>query len=328
MVDMFRFATIGTNFIVDRFVKAATLVDSMEFCAVYSRGTESGRAFADKYGVGKVYTDLMELARDSDIDGVYIASPNSLHCEQAILMMEHGKHVLCEKPIASNVQELDEMRKVARANGVILLEAMKSVYGPGYAAVRDNLHKIGQVRNVNFNFSQYSSRYDKFREGVVENAFNPELSNGALMDIGVYCVHVLLALFGSPDVVKSSGIFLSNGADAAGSLICEYDSFLATVIYSKVANSNIPNEICGEFGTMVIDKLSDVGSVFIKYNDGREERVVFEKLPVMVYEIEKWLGLIDGSDLDEDYNAVTCAQMVMLDDVRKQLGIVFPADRR
>ena len=321
---MIRFATIGSNFIVHRFLEAAEQVSDFSYVAAYSRTHGVGEELAKQYGATQVYTDLQALAQASDIDAVYVASPNALHKTQAILMMKHGKHVLCEKPIASNALEFEEMERVAKVNDVVLMEAMKSVHCPGFDAIKDHLFKLGIIRNVTFNFLQYSSRYDKYKNGIVENAFKPELSNGALMDIGVYPIHVLLALFGMPKSVQSSGIKLDNGADASGTILCKYDGFLATLIYSKIASFE-GNQIQGEAATMVIDKISDIKQVEILYPSGRKEEVAIEKQTTMVYEIEKFVQAIRTNDTS-DLLATTRAQMVLLDEVRGQLGIVFPAD--
>ena len=323
---MIRFATIGSNFIVHRFLEAAQEVADMSYVAAYSRTYEKGEELAKQYGAARVYTDLQALAQDSEVDAVYIASPNSCHKEQAILMMKHKKHVLCEKPIASNVREFEEMEQVAKENGIILMEAMKSVYCPGFYAVKNNLHKLGVIRNVTFNFLQYSSRYDKYKNGIVENAFKPELSNGALVDIGVYPIHMLLALFGMPLKTQSSGIKLDNGADAAGTILCEYDDFIATLIYSKITSFE-GNQIQGEAATMTIDKISDIKKVDIFYRDGSVEVIKFDKMVTMAYEIKKFVQAIHASD-QGDLLATTREQMMFLDAVRAQLDIVFPADKK
>ena len=95
-INVVRYGTIGTNYITDLFANGASVCKDLAYEAVYSRRQETGRAFADKYGVKKVYTDLEEMAEDPEIDGIYIASPNCFHRDQALLMLEHGKHVLCE----------------------------------------------------------------------------------------------------------------------------------------------------------------------------------------------------------------------------------------
>src|SRR5690606_5384475 len=135
---------------------------------------------------------------------------------------KHGKHILCEKPIASNTSELMEMIKAAKENNVLLMEALKSGFLPSYSSIRENLHKIGPVRRYFASYCQYSSRYDAYKEGNVLNAFKPEFSNGSLMDIGVYCIYPMVQLFGKPDSIKASGFMLNSGVDGEGAILAHY----------------------------------------------------------------------------------------------------------
>ena len=231
-----RIGTIGTGKIVRRFLEGVSKCPLLEYQAVYSRSEEKAKTFAAEYGVKKYYTTLEGMAQDPDIDGVYIASPNFLHCEQAVFLMEHGKHVLVEKPVASNERELERMQLAAGRNHVVFLEAMRSIFAPGYRAIQDNLFKLGQIRRVTLQYCQYSSRYDNFKKGIIENAFKPELSNGSLMDIGVYCVYALAMLFGMPDKIQAQGIFLENGVDGAGTIIGIYPDKQAELVYSKITD--------------------------------------------------------------------------------------------
>ncbi len=112
------------------------------------------------------------------------------------MALEHKKHVLCEKVMAVNEAEVRSMIDCARRNQVVLLEAMRPDFDPAFDIVEQNLNRIGRLRRATFEFCQYSSRYDKFREGIVMNAFDPTLGNAAVMDIGVYCINSLVRLFG------------------------------------------------------------------------------------------------------------------------------------
>ena len=182
---MINIGIVGTNFITDRLIEGAKLVSDAKISAVYSRSEEKGKEFAEKHNIEYVFTSLEEMAKSDVIDAVYIASPNSLHASQAILFLNNKKHVLGEKAFASNTKEVDEMIKAAKENNVVLMEAMKSTLLPNFKVVKDNLYKIGKVRKYFASYCQYSSRYDKYKAGEVLNAFKNELSNGALMDIGV-----------------------------------------------------------------------------------------------------------------------------------------------
>ena len=183
-----RFGVVGTNFITDWVIAGARLDERFELVAVYSRKQETADAFAAKHQIPYTFTSLEEMAKSPLIDAVYIASPNFLHAEQSILCMKHGKHVLCEKPFASNAWEVREMIAASAKYDVTLMEAMKPTLTPNFRSVRENLGRLGTIRRYFSCYCQYSSRYDKFKEGVVLNAFRPELSNGAMMDIDLYCL--------------------------------------------------------------------------------------------------------------------------------------------
>lgn len=315
---MVRFATIGTNFITEWFVEAAKGCSGLEYGAAYSRSEDKARSFAGKFGAKTYFTDLEKLACSEDIDGVYIASPNSLHCEQAMLMMEHGKHVLCEKTIASNSRELKAMLDLAQKKQVVLLEAMRSVFDPGFFAISENLGKLGTIRRASFQFCKYSSRYDNFKNGIIENAFNPELSNGALMDIGVYCIHPMVKLFGRPKSVHGEAVLLKNGIDGLGTILARYEGMQAEMTYSKISNSQIPSQIQGEAGCMVIDAVQNPCKIFIVYNNGEKEEIHIDKNEKnMIYEIEEWVRLIENGLTAGEHNQYSVMTLEIMDQVRK-----------
>ena len=175
-----RFGVVGTNFITDWVIAGAKEDSRFVLSAVCSRTRERGEEFAAKYDIPHIFTSIEEMAASDKVDAVYIASPNFLHCQQSIVCMQHGKHVLCEKPLASNARQAREMCQMAQERGVVFMEAMKSTLSPNFRAVIDNIHRIGTPRRYFASFCQYSSRYDKFKEGVVLNAFRPELSMAQL----------------------------------------------------------------------------------------------------------------------------------------------------
>ena len=173
------------------------------------------------------------MAESPLIDAVYIASPNFLHAEQSILCMSRGKHVLCEKPFASNAKEVRAMIEASERYGVTLMEAMKPTLTPNFKAARTALGRLGTIRRYFSCYCQYSSRYDKFKEGTVLNAFRPEMSNGAMMDIGIYTIYPMVVLFGKPEKIDASGIVLSSGADGQGAVNFTYPGMNATTLYSE-----------------------------------------------------------------------------------------------
>lgn len=326
---MIRFGVIGTNFITDRFLKAGEYCKEFKLVAVYSRTIDRAKEYGKEHGAEYAFDSLDDLANCKDVDAVYVASPNCCHGEQSILMMEHGKHVLCEKAVASNQGELEEMLKVSREHQVIFLEGLRQIYMPGFQVIQDNLYKLGKIRRASFSYCKYSRRYDNFKQGVVENAFKPELSNGALMDIGVYGVHMLGAIFGMPKKMQSACIKLSNGVDAEGTILAEYEGMLAEITYSKISNLNLPAQIQGEEGTMLIDELTNPTKISIHFRDGRKEIAdIPEEEPAMVYEIRTFVELVKNGKVVHPYLENSRLEMKMIDEVRRQQGIVFPADHR
>lgn len=326
---MIRFAIIGTNWITERFIQSALETEQFVLTAVYSRSEEKGKDFAAKFGDPQVFTDLAEMASSPEIDAVYIASPNSLHAEQAILVMDHGKHVLCEKPMASNAAEVRRMIEAARRNDVLLMEALKSTLMPNFRAIHDNLYKIGRVRRYFSSYCQYSSRYDAFKQGKVLNAFNPVFSNGALMDLGIYCIYPMVTLFGKPEEVRASAIMLSSGVDGEGSVTVRYPDMDGVIMYSKITDSYLPTEIQGENGTIVIDRISQPYEVKIMYRDGTTEEITrSQPQESMYYEALEFIDLLKSGRRESDVNthARSLAVAELMEEARQQFGLRYASD--
>ncbi|MFE8703110.1 Gfo/Idh/MocA family protein [Cytobacillus sp. FJAT-54145] len=327
---MIRFGVVGTNWITESFIHSASDLQDFKLVAVYSRSEEKAAEFAAKFGVETTFTDLEDMANSDKIDAVYIASPNALHAEQAILFMDNKKHVICEKAIASNASQLKEMIKTAKDNQVLLMEALKSTFLPNFKEVQKNLHRVGTVRRYFASYCQYSSRYDAYKEGTVLNAFKPELSNGALVDIGVYCIYPLVVLFGKPTEIKASGLLLDSGVDGEGSILLKYADMEAVIMYSKISNSYIPSEIQGEEGSIVIDKIHTPEKVELYLRNGCiEDFSKPQKSNSMYYEAEEFVNLIKKGQLESSINSYEHSlwTMEIMDEVRKQIGVVFPSDK-
>lgn len=327
---MINIGIIGSNFITDRLIEGAREVSDVNIAAVYSRTEEKAKEFAKKHGIKYTFTNLEEMAKSDLIDAVYVASPNALHSSQTILFLKHKKHVLCEKAFASNTKEVDEMIKAAKENDVVLMEAMKTTLLPNFRVIKDNINKIGKVRKYFASYCQYSSRYDKYKAGEVLNAFKNELSNGAIMDIGVYCISPMVNLFGKPNTVKANGIMLKTGVDGEGSIVFGYDDMEGVVIYSKISNSYLPSEIQGEEGSIIIDRINAFNNVKIIYRDGREEILSLEQNKAdMCYEVEEFANLIKSGEKESKINSLKVSREVIevIEEARKQIGVVYPADK-
>lgn len=339
-MEKVRFGIVGTNFISDWVIAGARQDARFELTAVYSRKQETADAFAAKHGIPHTFTSLEEMASSPLIDAVYIASPNFLHAEQSILCMQNGKHVLCEKPLASNAREARAMIAASEQYGVTLMEAMKPTLTPNFRAVQANLKRVGTIRRYFSAYCQYSSRYDKFKEGIVLNAFRPELSNGAMMDIGVYTIYPMVVLFGKPKRIQASGILLSSGVDGQGAVNFAYDGMNATVLYSKIANSSLPTEIEGEEGNIQLDRVNIISRVTFQPRvaaaSGRGTVAEPEDISVAAdrdeyyYEVAEFIDLVLAGKRESAINSHTNSLLTVeiIDEVRRQLGVVYPADSK
>lgn len=298
-----QFGIIGTNWITDRLIEAASAHPEFSIGAIYSRTEETGRNFANKYGVKNVYTDLEKMFQSGDIDAVYIASPNVFHAEQSILAMKHGIHVLCEKPAVTSVEEMDQVIQAANQYKTTYMEAMKPTVTPTFLNLKQHLHKIGPLRRFVFHYNQYSSRYDKYKDGIIENAFKPELGNGARMDLGVYTIAPLIHLVGEPLAVLKNDYLLSTGAIGQGSMILQYDGFEAVLMYSKISDSYYPSEIQGENGVIEIDKISEPSQIVIRYRDGQTEDLsVQHDYDSMYYEVAEFIACVNNKQIESKIN--------------------------
>lgn len=326
---MVRFGVIGRNFVVDWMLEAALQVPEAQFTAVYSRKMETGREFAEKYHLNHVFDKPEDLAVCPDVDAVYIASPNYCHFSQSKLMLEHGKHVLCEKPATVHAGELEQLLEIAKANGVVYLEAMRLVHDDALDVIRAALPEIGPLRRVSIEFTQYSSRYDRVRAGEPGiNAFDPSLSNGSIMDMGCYAVAAIACLFGRPERVCAAGMKLANGFDGNGVILMQYPGFTAEAAYSKICKQVAPTYLMGEDGAILLDDINRTKRIWLQKRTGEVRDLPYaEKKPInMMYELRHFCAMVDGTMDPAPWNEVSRITMEIMDEARKQMGIVFPGE--
>lgn len=326
--DMIRFGMIGTGKIAEKFWQANRYGKDFELTAVYSRTLERARQFGFQKGQLQYFDDLEAFANSDCIDAVYVASPNCCHYEQVMTLLKAGKHVLCEKPMASNLEQAQEMFAEAEKQNLILLEGMRSIYAPSFQKMIPYMETLGTIRRATLQYCQYSSRYDNYKRGIVENAFKPELSNGALMDIGVYVVSCMIRLFGAPKSIKASGVKLHNGVDGAGTILMEYPDMIGEAIYSKITDSAMPSQIQGEDTSMLIQEIENVKDLRI-VRKGVVQSIHFEQSDnILNYETQEFIKMIKTGMGWEKSKEITLETMKVLDEARKQLHIVFPADKK
>ena len=315
---MLRIATIGTSWITTQFADAASRVPGVELATAYSRDADRARAFAAEIGAAGSTADLDGLLASEEVDAVYIASPNSVHFGQALAAIRAGRHVLVEKPATPTAAEFATLVAEARAAGVVLLEAMRSAHDPGMARVRDLLGEVGPVRRVSLRYNQRSSRYDRVLAGERVNIFDPAFAGGALNDLGVYCVSALVDLFGEPGRVVAASVPVAGGADGAGAALASYPGFVADLGWSKITASDVPSEVQGELGTLLIDHIAVPRRLELHRLDGSEvESLIDAPLFDLSPELRAFAALCAGEGSPSADHERTLAVLRTIEAVRE-----------
>lgn len=321
-----RYGVIGTGWIARSFIDGARMLCNADFTAVYSRTEESGGRFAKENAIPAVYTDINEFA-NGDFEAVYIASPNRLHYEQSKLMLESGKHVICEKPITVEPEELEELQALAKKNGLVYIEAIMYMFNPARNLLKEAIKKIGRITSVHFDFSQLSSKYPAYLEGRLPNIFNPALATGCLMDLGIYCVYPALDLFGMPEKITACASFMESGADGSGYAALLYPDKLVNLTYSKLGQDRLGSQIFGDKGTITVESISKLINMNIIDNNGNKTEIIGDvpKEKLMGYEAEAFEKFI--ANPDDEYYALTSERALQTSRIMKEIrslsGIKF-----
>ena len=323
---------IGAGMIVKELLSITPLLKDLELEAICGtpRNEENMNQLKDKYKIEKVLFDYDELL-SLDLDAVYIGLPNNLHFEYSKRALEAGVNVIVEKPFTTNYKEAVILSDLAREKKLFLFEAITNQYLPNYKKIKELIPTLGNIKIVQCNYSQYSSRYDKFKAGEVLPAFNPEFSGGALMDLNIYNIHYVVGLFGRPKNVEYYPN-IERGIDTSGVLMLDYENFKCVCIGAKDCKAPIANNIQGDKGCIYQDTPANVCESFeLLMNDGTSSKINENNYEHrMVNEFIEFLDMIKNNDLEGCYkmleHSLTVAEVQTI--ARKKSGIVFPADNK
>lgn len=294
-----KLAVLGTGKIVQEFLPMIQQVTGVELVALLStpRSLDKAKAMQAQYQIQEVYTDYETLLANDSIDTVYVALPNHLHYQYTKEALLQGKNVICEKPFTLNAQQLEELIQIATEKRLILLEAITNQYLNNFLQIKKELAQLGKIKIVECNYSQYSSRYDAFKEGEILPAFDPQKGGGALMDINIYNIHFVVGLFGKPEKVQ----YLANverHIDTSGILVLDYGDFKAVCIGAKDSTANIRSVIQGTDGSIEV-----LGATNEMPRYERRSKTEVEAMNVnldkhrMYQEFAKFTEVIDQKDL-------------------------------
>lgn len=321
---------LGSGKIVKEILPVLEQVENIELVAIAARNKGKLEELVEEFNIGKYYIGIDNLLADPDIDTVYVALPNYLHYEAMDKAIAKGKDIICEKPFCGNLRESEDIFARVFAKGLIVLEAASHRFIPNALAVRDELKKLGEIKIVSFNYSQYSSRYDKFKEGEIAPVFDRSMNGGALMDINFYNVDYLSMLFGRPKAVKYFPN-MEKGIDTSGILYLDYGNFKAVAIGSKDSDASLVNTIQTDRGSIEItDAINSFSSFRIKESgkDVFREVNVNEPCHRMVYEFREFLEIISQRDMEKarELSKISLDTSWILTEARKFSAIDFPND--
>ncbi|WP_427813860.1 Gfo/Idh/MocA family protein [Enterococcus sp. 22-H-5-01] len=333
---MINLGIIGTNWITDQFVQAAHETGNYQLSAVYSRKLATAQKFSEKYGDVEYATDLATFFAIEHINTIYIASPNSLHFEQAKQAILAGKNVIVEKPAFSTPAEMDEIIELANQKQVFFFEAARNIHEQAFKTVADFLPLKDHILGADFSFMKYSSRYDQVLDGEEPNIFSPHFSGGALADLGVYPIYAALAWFGIPNESLYFAKKIRTGVDGLGTGILRYDDFDVTIRTGKITDSFQASEIYLTNGTLVLNAVNSIDeAVFHDREHARREKLNVHQLEnPMVEEANDFAKVImnpTDRELGTFYEEwVELARNVnqVIYDMRKSAGIIFDADKK
>lgn len=327
---MIKVATAGTGFIVDWFLDAVSQNEGIKCIAMFTRNSEKAQAHADKYHIDTIYNNYDEMLANKDIDMIYVGNVNSLHYEFSKKALLAGKHVICEKPFTSNTKELKELMDLAISKKLYLFEAIVTRHMPNYIELKKQIERLGTIRMVQCNFSQYSSKYNKFLNKEHVNVFDLAYSGGALADIGIYNLHFVLGLFGKPNDLHYFANKAENGIDTSGVAILEYDTFKAVCVGCKDSKSKCLAQVQGEKGyAYLMSETSRCANLQVMIANEEENLTVEQNEIALYYEVKEFVKIMENNDYDTCIKKLNESYEVMevYEALRKDANIIFDADK-
>ena len=320
-----KWGILSTGVIARNFAETAKKMDDVHIHAVASRTKESADVFADQYGIPVRCEGALALAQNPDVDIVYIGTPHNAHYEGMKLMIEHGKHVLCEKSFTTDAAQAREIFELAREKGVFVMEAFWTKLCPVYREVERVIAagEIGELRAVT---AQYG--YTTAREA---RKFDPQQAGGTLLDIGVYAIGFACMMLGYEfDAIQSNLIMNSVGTDAIDAITLRKGNAVAQLVTAIGANMPLVGGVYGTKGHIDIPDFKNPQKVTVCV-DGKEPYEISRPFEVngFEYEIREAMDCVRAGKICSDIMTPeqSVAVMAIMDEIRRQNNLVFPFER-
>ena len=327
MTEPIRWGLLGTGLIADFFSTDLT-AEGFTISAVGSRSQESADAFAAKFGIPNAHASYEALVADPEVDVIYVATPHPYHVANATLALEHGKHVLIEKPFTINAAEAAGVVALAEEKGLVVLEAMWTRWLPHMIALRELIAAgtIGDVRTVIADHNQ------SLPTDPAHRLNNPDLGGGALLDLGIYPVSFAWDILGEPSSVSASSTETATGVDQQTAIVFGYENGAKALLHTAL-NTAGPNtaSVIGTEGWVEIEKTFYAPTAFTVFaTDGSviqryESEVSSRGMQFQAWEAERLIaaGSTAGDILPP---SETVGIMGTLDEVRRQIGLAYPGE--
>jgi predicted dehydrogenase len=322
----YKFGILGPGKIANRFAEALQTVDRAELYAVASRDGEKAKAFADKFKIKKVYTSYEMLAKDPEVDVVYVATPHTFHYEHTLLCLQYKKPVLCEKPLTLNKKLAEAMVDTARKNNTFLMEAMWTRFIPAIIEAKRLVDK-NEIGPVQFLQGDFGFAAPPNPDGRV---FNLKLGGGAQLDVGVYPMFLALLILGKPTEIKAFANKAETGADATTTALLKFEQgAIAHILSSIVSDSPKEAVILGTQGSITIHSPWHKSmSITIRKNDGTETK---EKFPYpsngLQFQAIEVIRCLDEKLTESPLLPLSMSLLMaeVADEILRQCGVSYPS---
>jgi len=240
---------VGLGKIAHHFVKDLALVKDANLYAVASRTTEKAMEFSNEYGATVSYGSYEALFKDPKVTVVYIATPHSSHAKWAMAALKAGKHVLCEKPLGMNLEEVLAMTAMAKKQGLFLMEALWTRFNPSMVDIVSKVaqQKIGTVSYLQADFGFYAMDNDPN-----SRVLNPALGGGSLLDIGIYPIFLAYLILGMPKEIMATATYSKQGTEVQTAMIFNYENAKAVLYSGFTSKSSMVAQISGSEGLITI----------------------------------------------------------------------------
>ena len=317
-----KWGIIGCGKIANKFAQDLATIPDAEWYAVASRNQENANEFSEKYNAKKAYCSYSELAKDENVDAVYIATPHSFHKAHAILCLQYKKAVLCEKPFAMNAAEVEEMIAVAKENNVLLMEALWTYFLPNYNYVLDIFRNktFGELKELKADFG-FKPDYN-----LESRLLKKEVGGGSLLDIGIYPIFAALSTLGIPNSIDAKATFFETGADSECNMVFYYQNAKAYLKSTLLADTKTEAIFTFEDAVVKINTMFHQPSTVTIYKEGLEETIDFGYTTIGYnFETEHFNQLLRENKKESDIMTFDFSRKLikMLDDVCKVIGLEY-----